>query len=82
MFDMNTAKVLIHSIFQGGASRTLSKQVILSRLEQLPAGQEFLSFCKAVPNRNDYTEDSLTKEVQNAAQKEGVVGNIRSKVGI
>ena len=87
MFDMNMVKPLISKVFQGSGSNTLSKQAILSKLTQIPGAQQFLPFFQQIPEKNDYTENTLTQEMQNVSQKQsqGAAGSaaekIKSKVG-
>jgi hypothetical protein len=84
--DISMIKNLIHSIFQGSGSNMLSKAQILTRAQQIPGATKILPFLNQVPDRNDYTEKSLSDNVQNVAQKQesggGIAGKVKSKIGI
>jgi hypothetical protein len=83
--DMNTIKSFIHSIFQGSGSSVLSKQAILAKVMQSGSLKSALPFFQQIPDKKDYTESSLTQEMQCVMQKQGagsMAGKIRSKVGI
>lgn len=84
--DLNTIKSIIHSLFQGSGGKMLSKQDILSKVTQSDTAKSVLPFFQQIPDKKDYTEDSLNGEVQNIMQKQGgaesIVGKIHKKVGV
>jgi hypothetical protein len=84
MIGMDMIKPFIHNIFQQNGGKMLSKASILSLVSKSNIAGALPMFQK-IPDRQDYTENSLTGEVQNAAQQQqggGVAGKIRSKIGV
>lgn len=82
--DMSMIMPMIQKVFQGSGGK-LSKQAIISKVMEMKGGESSLPFFKQLPEKNDYTEQGITQEMQNIVQKQGgksAVGKIREKVGI
>jgi hypothetical protein len=72
MIDINTVKPLIQNIFKSSGKSMLSKSEILSKVMQSSFGTSLMGLFKGLPDKKDYTQESLTEELKKVDQKQGV----------
>lgn len=84
MFDINGIKQIVIKLFEGSGGAALSKQQIVEKIGSIAGGQNAKQVFDQIPDKSDYTPNSLLSEAQKVVQKlaGSAAEKAKSKVGV
>lgn len=85
MFDINSIKQIVVKLFEGSGGAALSKQQIVEKVGGIAGGQKAKQVFDQIPDKSDYTPNSLLSEARKVVQKLGggsMAEKVKSKAGV